>query len=396
MTIFSGNFQLPWWGYLIFVLALTHLTIISVTVYLHRYMAHRALELHPIISHFFRFWLWLTTGIVTREWVAVHRKHHAMVETEDDPHSPQVVGINKVLWEGAELYRKETANDQTLDQYGHHCPDDWIERRLYSHHSYIGISLMLLLNIYLFGVIGITLWAVQMIWIPFFAAGIINGVGHWAGYRNFEPHDASTNIVPWGILIGGEELHNNHHAFASSARFSCKRWELDLGWNYITLMRFLGLARVKKVAPVLKFNRNKTDIDLDTVRAVISYRFHIMSAYAKQVVSEAYKIEKSRTNDRIGKKLLKRGKRLITVADNRLCDMRRQYLHDLLENCPTMETVYRFKQELQTLWTAKRLSHEQLIERLQNWCQEAEASGIASLEEFARAIRGYTLQPVPV
>src|SRR4051812_41802329 len=247
--MFSGIYDLPWWGYVVYTLVVTHITIAAVTIYLHRHQAHRALDLHPLPSHFFRFWLWLTTGMVTKEWAAIHRKHHAKCETPDDPHSPQVYGISKVMWGGAELYRKESVNKETLDRYGHGTPDDWIERNLYSRYTVVGISLMLVANFVLFGFIGVTIWAVQMMWIPLTAAGVINGIGHFWGYRNFQPADASRNIVPWGILIGGEELHNNHHAYGTSARLSNRWYEFDIGWLYIRCLQMMGLAEVKKIAP---------------------------------------------------------------------------------------------------------------------------------------------------
>ena len=265
--------ELPIWAYLMIVLGLTHITIAAVTIFLHRHQAHRALELHPFVSHFFRFWLWLTTGIVTREWVAIHRKHHAKVETIDDPHSPRQAGIEKVLLQGAELYRVEARNQQTLQQYGHETPNDWVEHNIYSKYSYGGIFFMLAVNIIMFGAIGITIWAIQMVWIPLFAAGVINGVGHWWGYRNYESADASTNILPIGALIGGEELHNNHHAFVSSAKLSSKWYEMDLGWIYICLLQKLKLARVKKLAPKPMIDSNKQHIDFDTLRAVVANRF---------------------------------------------------------------------------------------------------------------------------
>src|ERR1700704_2749634 len=281
--IFSGLLDLPWWGYVVAALALTHVTIAGVTIYLHRCQAHRALELHPVVSHFFRFWLWLTTGMVTKNWAAIHRKHHARCETEEDPHSPQVVGIEKVLWEGAELYRKEARNAETMDKYGRGTPDDWIERHLYTKHDRIGIGSLVVLNFVLFGFAGVAIWAVQMLWIPLFAAGVINGIGHYWGYRIFQPEDASTNIVPWGILIGGEELHNNHHAYASSARFSNRWYEFDIGWFYIRALEILGLAQVKKVAPTLKLDTAKTRCDLATVQAVITHRYDVLAKYAKSL-----------------------------------------------------------------------------------------------------------------
>ncbi len=262
----EGLIALPWWGYIVVALVFTHITIASVTIYLHRHQAHRALDLHPLVSHFFRFWLWLTSGMVTKEWAAIHRKHHAKCETAEDPHSPQVLGIRKVLREGSELYRAEAKNQETLDKYGHGTPSDWIERNLYTPHSGKGIALMFIVNVLLFGPLGITIWAVQMMWIPITAAGIINGIGHFWGYRNYENADASTNIVPWGILIGGEELHNNHHTFASSAKLSSKWWEFDIGWLYIRTLEIFGLAHVKKIPPELTYDKAKDHIDLETVK----------------------------------------------------------------------------------------------------------------------------------
>ena len=279
--MFVGIIDLPWWGYVVTALILTHITIASVTIFLHRHQAHRALDLHSIPSHFFRFWLWLTTGVVTKEWAAIHRKHHAKCETEEDPHSPVILGIGKVLREGAELYQKEAKNLETLNRYGHGTPDDWLERNIYGRHDRPGIVLMLAINIVLFGPLGLTIWAVQMAWIPVNAAGIINGLGHYFGYRNFACADASTNIIPWGIFIGGEELHNNHHAYASSAKLSSKWYELDIGWVYIRTLAMLKLAQVKKLAPKVRLNHSKINCDLETLQAVIVNRYEITARYAK-------------------------------------------------------------------------------------------------------------------
>jgi stearoyl-CoA desaturase (delta-9 desaturase) len=278
-----GLVPLPWWGYVVVALVFTHITIAAVTIYLHRSQAHRGLDLHPTVSHFFRFWLWLTTGMVTKEWVAIHRKHHAKVETADDPHSPQTRGINKVFWEGAELYRDEAKVHETLDKYGLGTPDDWIERNVYTRHSWEGVGLMLVVNLALFGPLGATIWAVQMAWIPITAAGIINGIGHYWGYRNFSCEDASRNIVPWGILIGGEELHNNHHAYGTSAKLSSRWYEFDLGWAYIRTLEFFGLATVRKVAPRLKFDRVKLNADLETLQAIITHRYAVLTSYASSL-----------------------------------------------------------------------------------------------------------------
>jgi stearoyl-CoA desaturase (Delta-9 desaturase) len=391
VSILTGLCELPWWGYILVILGLTHITIAAVTLFLHRYQAHHAIEMHPVLSHFFRFWLWLTTGMNTREWVAVHRKHHARVETKDDPHSPQIVGIRKVLLEGTELYKLEAARQETLVAFGHDTPDDWVEQHVYSRLHYTGgIISMLLIDFVLFGFIGITIWAIQMAWIPFFAAGVINGVGHWGGYRNFETSDASTNIIPWGILIGGEELHNNHHAFASSAKFSSKWWEIDLGWCYLVCMQQLKLARIKKIAPRLQIDQEKLEVDLDTLRAVITNRFHIMSHYTRNVVSRVYKEEKNHL-DITTRKLLRRGRRLITLPDVRLDESSRQDLDELLQHSDVMQVVYEFGQRLQVLWTEKSATHDHLLQALREWCEQAERTGITALEEFARSLRTYTL-----
>src|SRR6266704_1943376 len=296
--LFSGVFDLPWWGYVLAALGLTHVTIVSVTVFLHRCQAHRALDLHPLASHFFRLWLWMTTGMVTKEWAAIHRKHHAKCETVEDPHSPQIYGINRVLWAGVFLYVKESFNKETLERYGHGTPDDWMERNLYTRCSVFGVFLMLAADLLLFGVVpGVLIWLVQIAWIPFWAAGVINGVGHFFGYRSYDVADASTNIVPWGILIGGEELHNNHHAFASSAKLSSKWYEFDIGWMYICLLEALGLAAVRRVAPQLKLDRGKLHADFETLQAVITHRYAVLTSYARSV-KEAYSAEVAHLRDR--------------------------------------------------------------------------------------------------
>jgi stearoyl-CoA desaturase (delta-9 desaturase) len=385
-----GLIHLPWYGYGLLALGLTHVTIISVTLYLHRHQAHRALQLHPAVAHFFRFWLWFTTGMVTREWVAVHRKHHAKCETPEDPHSPQVAGIGTVLWQGAELYQAAAAQPALIQQYGHGTPDDWLERHLYRRHHALGVSLLLVLQFLLFGFAGLAIWALQMVWIPFWAAGVINGIGHWGGYRNFETADASRNIVPWGFLVGGEELHNNHHAYASSARFSNRWWELDLGWGYIRLLEVLGLARVKKLAPrpVLLA---KDQVDLETVKAVVLARLQVMADYARRVVWPVLRQEsRPRLAGRFG---LRQARRLL-VRDPGLLDAVAQgRLEQLLACCQQLRTVYQFRQQLQAVWERQVASHEQLRVALQEWCAQAESSGIQALEQFARRLRGYGLQP---
>ncbi|MDX9740970.1 MAG: transposase [Gammaproteobacteria bacterium] len=373
-------------------LLLTHVTIASVTIYLHRHQAHRALDLHPLASHFFRFWLWLTTGMRTKDWVAVHRKHHAKVETPEDPHSPQVYGIRKVLLEGAELYRAEADNDETLAKYGRGTPDDWIERRVYTPYDRYGIVLLFLIDLALFGIAGIAVWGIQMLWIPFFAAGVINGVGHYWGYRNYEVSDASRNIVPWGILIGGEELHNNHHTFASSARLSSKWWEFDIGWLYIRLMQAVGLARVRKVAPRPVRDPLKSSVDMDTVVAIVSNRFQIMSHYGRDVLTRVYRDEMRQRADRPPR----RARRLLLRNESLIDERDRMQIDSILSASPHLQTVYRFKLALQELWSRSTSSNEHLLQSLQDWCHQAEASGIKALQDFARTLRSYSMKPAVV
>jgi len=389
----EGLIVLPWWGYIVVALVFTHITIASVTIYLHRHQAHRALDLHPVVSHFFRFWLWLTSGMVTKEWAAIHRKHHAKCETAEDPHSPQVLGIRKVLREGSELYRAEAKNQETLDKYGHGTPSDWIERHVYTPHSAKGIALMFIVNVLLFGPIGITIWAVQMMWIPITAAGIINGIGHYWGYRNYEATDASTNIVPWGILIGGEELHNNHHTFASSAKLSSKWWEFDIGWFYIRTLETFGLARVKKIPPELTYDKAKDHIDLETVKAVITARFVVMAQFAREVMARVHRDELRNLdpNDKTRLTLLKPVRRLMVREPRLLDEAARARLQKALEQSQTLQTVYTMKQKLADVWQRSATTQENLIQALQDWCREAEATGIRELREFSNKLRTYSL-----
>ncbi|MGB5339723.1 MAG: fatty acid desaturase [Gammaproteobacteria bacterium] len=373
-------------------LVVTQITILGVTIYLHRHQAHRALELHPVVSHFFRGWLWLTTGMVTREWVAVHRKHHARCETPDDPHSPQVLGIGTVLWHGAELYKREADRAETLDDYGHCTPNDWLERTVYSRYPGAGIGLLMLVNLILFGAPGLVLWAVQMVWIPFWAAGVINGLGHWWGYRNYETQDASRNISPLGFFIGGEELHSNHHAFPASARFASKWWEFDIGWIWIRLLSLLGLARVKKLAPRPLIVPCKDVIDMDTVRAVVLNRMHVMADYARNVIRPVLRAERAEA-DTARKNLLRQARCLLTRETSLFDASARRRLDQILEQYSNLRIVYQYRQQLKSVWARRAASHECLLQALQQWCKEAEATGIVALEDFAVRLRGYSLQP---
>jgi stearoyl-CoA desaturase (delta-9 desaturase) len=389
-TAAHGLIDLPWWGYVVFTLVMTHVTIASVTIFLHRSQAHRALDLHPAVAHFFRFWLWLTTGMVTKEWVAIHRKHHAKVETPDDPHSPQTRGIETVFWKGTELYRAESQNQDTMAKYSHGVPNDWIERNLYSRYSWQGVGLMLAVNLALFGPIGATIWAVQMMWIPVTAAGIINGIGHYWGYRNFACDDASTNIVPWGFLIGGEELHNNHHAYGSSAKFSSRWYEIDLGWVYIRLLSMLGLATVRKVAPRIKVDRSKAAVDLATLQAVITHRYAVATAYARSLktacASEIAAL-RQRHRGRVEVPTLRRVRRWLSSDPAALTDSDRARLAHTLQHSSVLQQIYAMRQELAALWGRSTESSEQLLVRLQDWCHRAEASGIAQLAQFSLQLK---------
>ena len=386
--LFSGYLDLSFWQIVAVTLVLTHITIASVTIFLHRCQAHRALDLHPIASHFFRLWLWLTTGMVTKEWAAIHRKHHAKCETVDDPHSPQILGLNKVLWLGVFLYVKESFNPETIERYGHGTPDDWIERNLYSSHSILGLFLMGAINIFLFGLVtGLVVLAVQIMWIPFWAAGVINGIGHFWGYRSWQTSEASTNIFPWGIWIGGEELHNNHHAFATSAKLSSKWYEFDIGWMYICILEMLGLATVKKVAPKPKFTDAKP-VDLDTLQAVIANRYDVLAKYAKSLKA-TYHDELAKLKGRQDVAMIKGIKHSLNRDEQKLADTERVRLALALDKHQALQTAYNMRSELKSLWDRSHASSEQLLKQLQDWCHRAEASGIRPLQEFSFRLRCY-------
>lgn len=388
VVFMHGLIQLPWWGYIVVALGLTHITILGITVFLHRCQAHRAVELHPIISHFFRFWLWLTTGMVTKQWAAIHRKHHAKVETAEDPHSPMTRGIRTVLWEGAELYRKEGKNQETLDRYGEGTPDDWMERKIYTPHSAMGIMIMLGINLVLFGPIGLTIWAVQMMWTPFFAAGIINGIGHYFGYRNFECADASRNIFPIGFFIGGEELHNNHHTYGTSAKFSVHWWEFDMGWFVIRTLQFLGLAKPKNVPPKTHLLPGKMSVDIDTLKAVFTNRFQVMARYSKKVILPVLHEERRRA--KAAQVVMLRQARTLLVRDTLLInDKNKQRLSEMLANFSSLEVVYQFRLKLQAIWAKSAATQKELVDALQDWCQQAEATGIDALGQFVKQLKAY-------
>lgn len=388
--LLNGLTHASGWQIFVYTMVVTHITIAGVTIFLHRCQAHRALDLHALPSHFFRFWLWMTTGMVTKEWAAIHRKHHAKCETEEDPHSPVTRGINKVVYEGAELYRIEARNTETIEKYGHGTPDDWVERNVYSKHSALGVSILLVVNILLFGVLGLTVWAIQMMWIPVTAAGIINGIGHYWGYRNFDCKDASTNILPWGIIIGGEELHNNHHTYGTSAKLSSKWYEFDIGWLYISILSFFGLAKVKKVAPAPRFDRDKLVADLDTLQSIVANRYDVMAKYARslrQVWGD--EIANIRAKSDLEKKVLKSSKKLLQCEPASLEKAEQQQLSEIFKYSDTLKTMHEMRTELAVLWERSHSSSDQLLDQLRDWCARAEASGIRSLQQFSLRLRSY-------
>ena len=381
-----GALDLAWWQVLLCALLLTHVTMISVTIYLHRHQAHRALDLHPLAAHFFRFWLWLTTGQVTKEWASIHRKHHAKCEQPEDPHSPHVYGIRTVLLQGAELYRAESRNRETMARYGHGTPNDWIERNLYTRFSWHGVGLMLIIDVTLFGALGLSVWAMQMAWTPIMAAGIINGAAHYWGYRNFEAPDASTNICPWGILIAGEELHNNHHTYPTSAKLSVKPYEFDIGWMYICLLQKTGLARVRKTPPKAAYGDIRPVADEKTLEALIANRYEIMASYATGV-RKTVRLEFAALKLRGDVALLQAAKRWLHRDQDLVPASAAPELVKARAASPVIDKLLTMREELCQLWLNTSMSREQLTLALQSWCRRAEESGIGMLQEFSRRLR---------
>ncbi len=386
-----GFLNLDMFQLVLVVLAMVQLTIACVTIYLHRHQAHRGLDMHPALAHFCRLWLWMSTGMLTKEWVAIHRKHHAKCETEEDPHSPMVDGINKVLWDGVGLYKNEAKVQATMDDYGHGTPDDWLENKVYTHFKQGGIYLNLLLDVFLFGAAGIVVWAIQMVWIPFHAAGIINGLAHFWGYRNYETRDASTNLWPIAFWIGGEELHNNHHAFPGSAKFSMKKWEFDIGWMYIRVLSALGLIKVKKVAPRPHIDKSRDTIDLETIKAVFANRLHVMANYARQVTLPV--LSQQACEDSTCQKALRKAKSLLIREYPQMDENSRSELDEVLNSSQELETVYKFRMQLQEVWNRAAASHETLVQALKDWCAQAEETGIKALQDYARSLRNYSPMP---
>jgi stearoyl-CoA desaturase (delta-9 desaturase) len=378
------------WQIVAYTLVTTHITIAAVTIFLHRSQAHRSVRLHALPSHFFRFWLWLSTGIVTREWVAVHRKHHAACETPDDPHSPQTRGIAAVLLRGSELYTAAAKDRRMLEQYGAGTPDDWLERKLYTSHSFLGVGLMLVIDLLAFGAIGATVWAVQMLWIPVSAAGIVNGIGHWWGYRNFEVADASRNILPWGVVIGGEELHNNHHTYPTSAKLSVRRHEFDIGWAYIRGLEMLGLATARRIPPQLRLGVQRPVADAIMLDAVIANRYEFMANYARRVRCAACaEWLRLRADGHTATELasLRSARRWLHRDAGQIPAGQRTRVSNAVAHSPTLAELVSMREKLRQLWTRSGASGEQLVADLQAWLKTAEASNSTTLHEFAAMLR---------
>ena len=390
----GGLLQMGWGALLIYLLVVTQITIFAVTLYLHRSQAHRGVDFHPVIAHFFRFWVWITTSMITKEWVAIHRKHHAKCETEEDPHSPMVKGIGNVFWRGVELYREARWDRASIEQYGKGAPSDWIERHVYTRHPLAGPTLLLLVSFALFGFMGVAVWAIQMAWIPFWAAGVVNGLGHWWGYRNFETTDTATNLTPWAVWIGGEELHNNHHAFPSSAKFALRRWEFDIGWAAIRVLQTVGLAKVLRVAPSLDLRPNIPMPDTDTLKALLTHRFQAMTDYQHTVLKPALR-EEARIAGAKLRALLPRKLQKGLADDGRwLKPDAREQLQQWVAQRPRIHTLVEYRARLAAVLETRSQSANDTLQQLQAWCREAEASGIQALQEFSLRMKGYALQPV--
>ena len=385
---YHGLAGLGLWGYVAVTLLVMHVTLLGITLYYHRDQAHRAIDLHPALRHFFRFWLWMTTGANTKEWVAVHRKHHAFCEKDGDPHSPKVFGLRTVLLRGAELYRAEAADPATIEKYAKGTPDDWMQRNVYERYSNSGIALLAVTDIVLFGVPGIILLSVQLITMPLLAAGVINGLGHAKGYRNFETDDASTNLWPIAFFVAGEELHNNHHAFPSSAKFSLRRGEIDLGWLHIKLLAALGLVEVRRVAPVPELASVPGTLDLAALRAIIINRMHVLRHYSQSVTLPVLRAELERVGENAGA-VCRRARRFLSRSPSMLDASSRQRLDELTSKHPSFKTVLEFRAELKALWSGAHRSNEHLLADVKTWCTKAEASGIQKLQDFAVYLRSF-------
>ena len=383
-----GLFELPFWGYVAVTFVTIQVMFLGVTLYLHRDQAHGGLQLHPVLRHIFRFWLWFSSGVVTKEWVAVHRRHHAYADLEGDPHSPVIFGLKRVVFEGYELYTAATRDPAILKHYGKGTPDDWLERNLYSRYSTLGIVLFSLTFLVLFGIPAIVMVVVHLAAQPFFAGGVVNGLGHAVGYRSFEMPSTATNLVPWGLLLGGEELHNNHHAFPRSARFAVQRWEFDIGWFCICVFRALGLARVRYVAPRPRLEPHRSELDADTVQALFRNRMHVLREYARRVVLPVCR-ELARREPRGS--LPPMTPKLLIRHPTLLADEARRVLRDLLERYEVLRRVVEYREGLQHLWNETSANQSKAVAQLREWCARAEASGIRALRDFSLRLPAYAL-----
>ena len=386
--LINGLIDFTWVGYVLYTLVVTHISIVAITLYLHRGVCHSAIEIKPLLAHFFRFWLWLTTSMRTADWVAVHRKHHAKCETIDDPHSPAYYGIETVLLRGADLYHEEKNNPETLEKYSQNCPTDWVEEKIYTGMNNIGILLLFILNIILFGVVGIIIWAIQMAWTPIFAAGGINGAGHYWGYRNYDTSDDSTNMIPLGIVIGGEELHNNHHAFPTAAKFSLKPWEFDLGWMYIKLFSLLGQIKVKRLAPITIINEPSKSLDHETGYALLKTKLTVITNYSKIVLKPLMKHEHKKANGEL-KRLLNRSKCTLVREPHRITNQENNTLDIIFDKCASLKIAYDLRNKLFDILHSRNLKHDKFIDSINQWCEEARSVGIESLVDFSISLRGY-------
>lgn len=389
----NGLLNASTWQIVIMTLIAVQVTLAGVSLFLHREQTHRGIILNPFLRHFFRFWTWFTTGMLTKDWVAIHRKHHAFCETQQDPHSPQIHGIRKVLFHGVNLYTQERKKRETIEKYGKDTPNDWIERNIYTRFHYLGIVLLALTDIALFGVIGLLVYAIQMLWIPFFAAGVINGIGHFTGYRNYRTDDSSRNITRFGFFIMGEELHNNHHAFPSSCKFAHRKGEHDIGWYLIKVLSFLKLCEIKKVVPVLNENSRAETINSDTVKAILTHKFNVLQQYIKDVIKPTVMNEYHDASRKV-KKHLNRYMSSLSLDPKFIKKDIRKKISDNIDNSTTINTLIAYKQELQSIWNNNTLSMDEMITAIKDWCQKAEHSGISFLQEFAKKLSTYTLKPV--
>ena len=384
----NGLIDFTWVGYLVYTLVVTHISIVAITLYLHRGVCHSAIEIKPILSHFFRFWLWLTTSMRTADWVAVHRKHHAKCETIDDPHSPAYYGIDTVLLRGADLYHEEKNNPETLEKYSQNCPTDWVEENIYTGKNNIGILLLFIFNIIMFGVVGIIIWAVQMAWTPIFAAGGINGAGHYWGYRNYDTSDDSTNMGPLGLIIGGEELHNNHHAFPTAAKFSLKPWEFDIGWMYIQIFSFLGQVKVKRLAPKTVVDNPSEVLDPETGYALLKSKLTVITNYTKTVLAPLMKHESRNATAEL-KRLLNKSQSSLVREPHRITNQENNSLDIIFDKCYKLKIAYDLKNKLFNILHSRNLQHDKFIDTINEWCEEAKSAGIESLVDFSVSLRGY-------